>query len=117
MTPAPKRRWFHFSLRTLFVVVTVLACWLGWNLNIMRQRNQAMARIVSENGQVITYDEFEKMVPAVRGKISTRQLPIGLRLLGTNPVAFINVPGESFTEHEADRIDRLFPEARVMRVN
>jgi TRAP-type C4-dicarboxylate transport system permease small subunit len=29
MTPAPKRRW-SFSLRTLFVVITVLACWLGW---------------------------------------------------------------------------------------
>ena len=25
MTPAPKRRWFAFSLRTLFVVVTVFA--------------------------------------------------------------------------------------------
>jgi predicted PurR-regulated permease PerM len=25
MTPAPKRRWFRWSLRTLFVVVTVAA--------------------------------------------------------------------------------------------
>jgi hypothetical protein len=30
MTPARKRRWLRFSLRTLFVVVTVLACWIGW---------------------------------------------------------------------------------------
>ena len=30
MTTAPRRRWFRFSLRTLFVVVTITAigCWL-----------------------------------------------------------------------------------------
>ncbi len=30
MTPAPSRRWFHYSLRTLFVVVTGLSCWIAW---------------------------------------------------------------------------------------
>jgi hypothetical protein len=29
MTP-PRRRWFRFSLRTLFVVVTLLGIWLGF---------------------------------------------------------------------------------------
>lgn len=29
MTPAPKRRWLRFSLRTLFVVVTVFAMLAG----------------------------------------------------------------------------------------
>jgi hypothetical protein len=38
---APKRRWFAYSLRTLFVVVTVFGCWLGWNINIVRQRREA----------------------------------------------------------------------------
>jgi hypothetical protein len=37
MTPAPKRRWFQFSLRTMFVVVTVFACWLGWGPVVERQ--------------------------------------------------------------------------------
>jgi hypothetical protein len=30
MTTAPKRRWFAFSLRTLFVLVTVFGIWLGY---------------------------------------------------------------------------------------
>src|SRR5580704_6804290 len=30
MTPAPKRRWFRYSLRTLFVVVMVAAGYCGW---------------------------------------------------------------------------------------
>jgi hypothetical protein len=29
MTTAPKRRWFKYSLRTLFVVVTAFGVWLG----------------------------------------------------------------------------------------
>jgi hypothetical protein len=40
MTPAPKRRWFQWSLRTLFVVVTVFGCWLGYELNWIRQRHR-----------------------------------------------------------------------------
>ena len=43
MSEAPKRRWFRFSLRTLFVVVTVCCVWLGWQLHIVRER-QAMLR-------------------------------------------------------------------------
>jgi hypothetical protein len=29
MTPTPKRRWFRFSLRTMFVVATASALWVG----------------------------------------------------------------------------------------
>ena len=36
---APKRRWFAYSLRTMFVCVTVVACWLGYSLNWLRQRH------------------------------------------------------------------------------
>jgi hypothetical protein len=35
---APNRRWFQWSLRTLFVVVTVFGCWLGYEFNWIRQR-------------------------------------------------------------------------------
>jgi hypothetical protein len=51
MTPAPKRRWFQFSLRTLFVVVTVLCVWLAWNINTVGTRAAARARIEADGGQ------------------------------------------------------------------
>jgi hypothetical protein len=41
----PKRRWYRWSLRTLFVVVTALGISFGsvaYNLNWIRQRHQAL---------------------------------------------------------------------------
>ncbi|MGD9721181.1 MAG: hypothetical protein AB7O59_03890 [Pirellulales bacterium] len=40
MTPTPKRRWFRWSLRTMFVVVTVLGGWLAYQVNWIAQRHQ-----------------------------------------------------------------------------
>jgi hypothetical protein len=39
---APRRRWFAFSLRTPFVLVTVLACWIGYQLHWIRQRHKLL---------------------------------------------------------------------------
>jgi hypothetical protein len=33
MMPRAKRRWLSWSLRRMFVVVTVLRVWFGWNVN------------------------------------------------------------------------------------
>jgi len=35
-----KRRRFRFKLRTLFVIVTLFAVWLGWSFNWIRQRRE-----------------------------------------------------------------------------
>jgi hypothetical protein len=38
---APRRRW-TFGLRTLFVVVTVLGCWLGWQVDLVQERRSLL---------------------------------------------------------------------------
>ena len=43
MTQVSKRRWFQFNLRTLFVLITLIACWLGYELNWIRQRRNFIA--------------------------------------------------------------------------
>ena len=40
MAVTAPRRWFRFSLRTMLVVVTMLGCWLGYQFNWIRQRNE-----------------------------------------------------------------------------
>ena len=56
MTEAkPKRRWFRFSLRTLFVLVTAFCVWLGWEVNAARRQKEAVEAIVKAGG-TIGYD-------------------------------------------------------------
>ena len=34
------RRWFRFSLRTMFVLLTLFCIWLGWNVDLVRTRKE-----------------------------------------------------------------------------
>jgi hypothetical protein len=50
MPIALKRRWFAFSLRALFIVVTVLGVWLGFIVHHARQQKAALAALESVGG-------------------------------------------------------------------
>ena len=34
----PRRRWFQFRLMSLFLLTTLVAIWLAWELNFIRER-------------------------------------------------------------------------------
>jgi hypothetical protein len=40
--PIKSRRWFTYSLRTLFVLVTAVGLWLGWELHIVHEQSMAL---------------------------------------------------------------------------
>jgi Leucine-rich repeat (LRR) protein len=50
MTIKTKRRWFRFSLRTLLVLMTVLAVWLGMSVKKYRDHRAAITAIKQLNG-------------------------------------------------------------------
>ena len=54
-TPHPRRRWLQFSLRTMFVVVTVLCVWLGVVVKQARDHRLAV-KMILESGGTIVYE-------------------------------------------------------------
>jgi hypothetical protein len=54
-------RRLRFSLRTLFVVVTmvaVLSAWMGWEASVMRSRQSARKLIEARGGFTVRSDKF-----------------------------------------------------------
>jgi hypothetical protein len=54
MVPS-RRRWIQFSLRTLFVLTTALAIWLGFVVKAVREQREAVKAIEALGG-VVQYD-------------------------------------------------------------
>ena len=50
--PKPRRRWLQFSLRTLFIVVTVFCVWLGFVVSKAREQRLAVEAIRAVGGYV-----------------------------------------------------------------
>jgi hypothetical protein len=100
--PKPNRPWFQFSLRTMFVLVT-LACivlaWVGYSLHWIRQRDD----ILRQQPIMLNIDPFPR-IPA----------PAGLWLFGEEGVA--QVYWRRGSSPPTDEVQRLFPEAEVTEV-
>ena len=65
--PKPRRRFLQFSLRTLFVLMTVFAVWFGWKMNKAREQAKAVAW-VQEMGGWVRYDyEFDQEDEFIEG--------------------------------------------------
>jgi len=63
MTDKPKRRWYQYSLRSLFVLTTLvaIACsWYAWEMNEAAERRAAIAKIEKAGGNIGYYDPLGK---------------------------------------------------------
>jgi hypothetical protein len=101
------RRWFRFSLRTLFFVLTVLAVWCGYYAHWTTNRRQARGWIDAH-----PMKSFEAHHPGV-----IREFPWQLALFGESAESLIvtqarNESSESY-QRQIERLRRLFPEAEI----
>ena len=95
---APRRRW-SFDLRTLFVMVMVLAIPLAW---LHRQKQWALARdAFRQNSSDDSYWKSDDFGP-----------PFPLSIFGTRGVSSIWLPGGTSAE-EIGRAKELFPESKI----
>jgi hypothetical protein len=107
MTPAPKRGWLRFSLRTLFIAVTAFGIWLGWYFSDVRQRMVMREFIAEIKGEVVE-------PPADENDIWLEKIPKWRKFLGDRPAEFIALPLDA-TDEQVRTVKRLFPEAQVLR--
>jgi hypothetical protein len=110
MIPAANLRSFRYSLRTLFVLITVFACWLGYELNWIRQRH---AVLITGNWRAYetVHDPFED----THGQ--TVRAPGLLWFFGEPGYASLMKlragPVANKEKAELDRVKVLFPEAHI----
>jgi hypothetical protein len=105
----------------MFVVVTLLACWLSYELNWIRQRR---AFIAHETAVRYSHRKGKSNVIAFRAKTGSPDAPSGLWLFGEPGYSSVGFVSESHTRtnlkvltaKDRDRLviaKRLFPEAVV----
>jgi hypothetical protein len=101
--PAPPRRRFQFRLRTLLIMVTLLAVplsYVGWQAKIVRERRAELNRVV--DGRLF----------GIASSDETRAIPWIRRILADQQVYSIMMPVGS-DRAELDRLRSLFPEAKI----
>ena len=108
----PRRRWFQFGLRTMFVVVTVFAVWLGLELNYIHER-KAMRESPLSQGTAMPASDWVQAVAMSRPsspRISPPKIPFWREWLGDEAVGYIRIKSDE-PESDDKRAAYLFPEA------
>lgn len=102
----PRHRWYRFSLRTLFVLFTILSLplgWIGYQLNWIRERESfRRAHFAAE------YNEE----PEILVDLPTPNPPEPLQWFGERGTTAWRVKALSKTEIQ--EAQRLFPEAQLV---
>jgi hypothetical protein len=117
MVEKPRRSWFTFSLRTMFVVMTVLCCWLAWESNVVRQRQSVLRDLKTKPGiEVTTAADWAMRFDSTATVPPPAQIPLVRRWLGDEAIQEIGYI-ENYYEPppELSRLARIFPEAKLQR--
>jgi len=106
MDEAPKRRRFRFSLRTLFIATTLLAIWFGWQVHIVRERQDWRKWLEDNDGSFVSVAAWN----ARPKHASAADVPIYRKWLGDEPAARIALP-HGTEPADVHRAKSVFPEA------
>ena len=114
--PTPRRRYFRFELRTMFVVLTVFSLWLGYHANWIRQRHS----LIDAPEQTGVEPEYEVALQSMSLRaplqVETKDAPWPLLWLGERGVYTLYIR-DDIPKAKVTRIRALFPEAEIDRVS
>lgn len=108
--------WFRFSLRTMFVVVTAICCWLAWESNIVHQRKAELRELRLKPGvQVTTVDVWLKNLSPSASPPRAAKVSLIRQWLGDEAIQSISCARgyHHLSQEQLDRLARIFPEAEV----
>ena len=92
MTETPsRRRWFQFSLGTMFLLVAAFAAWLGWEMSLIRERRMARVTIEDAGGRASNPSPSPILGTAVMEPIPPATIPFWRRWLGDEAVTTITL--------------------------
>lgn len=107
---SPRHRWFQYSLRTLFVMVTLAAVFVAYHVNWIQQRHEFLR---SNPIPEPLWGRGEGLAPGLLGMFGESEYHtvwVAVALSSERPVGVLS---ES-DEREIRRAQRLFPEAEVL---
>lgn len=102
---APKRRWFRFSLLTLFVITTVAAAFAEWVFGGTGQRER-MLELLHARGAYSPGMQLQRPYEA-------KPISWTTSTAWSHPVRFITLDRSRVSDAEILEVKRLFPEAEV----
>jgi hypothetical protein len=125
------RRWFQFSLRGIFILMTLLGIWLGVQVKWWRDRQEARKWIAAHEVEG-KWSLLDVSDPNVRLSQTTmkngvrilvpmklRDVPWSVRALGERRLNFIHLDKGKLSKEDAryiDSLQSLFPEAEGVHV-
>lgn len=120
MTEKQRGRWYRFSLRTMFVVVTLFCCWLGWQTSVVRQRRAFIAELKTKPAfQVTPARDWKPMYPPGVPSRPAAKVSLVRAMLGDEAIQEIWVTPymEGYTEADRSRVAKILPEADVREIH
>ncbi len=121
MSEPPKRR-FQFRLRTLMIVVMLLAVplgYVGWQAKTVRQRQYLLQRLKSKDTAYPTTADadwrFWTSPLFIKAEEPAPSVPLVRKLLGDQAVVAI-VYFSQVDDLDFQQVERAFPEAKVKRI-
>lgn len=105
----------------MFVAVTLLCCWLGWQTSIVRQRRAFLAELRAKPAfQVTPARDWKPMYPpSVVPSRPIAKVPLVRTMLGDEAIQEIWVTPymEGFSEADLGRVAKILPEAEVREIH
>jgi hypothetical protein len=110
----PRRRWFQFTLRTLFVVATAFGVWLGWERHRVAEREAVAQLVLARHGVIDNSNEGNADFLVANYQLlvgdKPNRIPRIWLYMGARPIQRLMVPLGEFSLEERRRIKAAFPE-------